>query len=182
MWVSPFRHPRIDRYLPLPAAFRSLSRLSSAPSAKASALCPFCLTCPCALYWHIALCRALRMVSHAFSCLFISRIVFDVFLLRSYFLEVCLYGFFKVQPHTYAVRRPPALPCRPQHSTIGRPGLNHRVRDGYGCVPWAHRHRKLCALREVLSTSCGHTTAFPLKAPLPIPWQLNSGITLYSFP
>ena len=30
---------------------------------------------------------------------------------------------------------PPALPCRLQHSTIGRLGLNHRVRDGYGCSP-----------------------------------------------
>ena len=30
---------------------------------------------------------------------------------------------------------PPALPCRLQHSTIGRLGLNHRVRDGYGCDP-----------------------------------------------
>ena len=38
--VSPFRHPRIDGYVLLPAAFRSLSRLSSALSAKASALCP----------------------------------------------------------------------------------------------------------------------------------------------
>ena len=31
--------------------------------------------------------------------------------------------------------QPPALPCRHQHSTIGRLGLNHRVRDGYGCAP-----------------------------------------------
>ena len=30
---------------------------------------------------------------------------------------------------------PPALPCRLQHSTIGRLGLNHRVRDRNGCVP-----------------------------------------------
>ena len=30
---------------------------------------------------------------------------------------------------------PPALPCRLQHSTMGRLGLNHRVRDGNGCVP-----------------------------------------------
>ena len=37
--VSPFRHPRIDGYLLLPAAFRSLSRLSSALSARASTLC-----------------------------------------------------------------------------------------------------------------------------------------------
>ena len=40
-WVSPFRYLRIKAYLPLPAAFRSLSRLSSALSAMASALCPY---------------------------------------------------------------------------------------------------------------------------------------------
>ena len=39
--VSPFRDLRLTGYLLLPAAFRSLSRLSSALSAKASALCPF---------------------------------------------------------------------------------------------------------------------------------------------
>ena len=44
--VSPFRHPRITGYLLLPAAFRSLSRLSSAPSAKASALRPSSLDRP----------------------------------------------------------------------------------------------------------------------------------------
>ena len=37
--VPPFRHPRLNGYLLLPAAFRSLSRPSSAPSAQASALC-----------------------------------------------------------------------------------------------------------------------------------------------
>ena len=42
--VSPFRDLRIKGYLLLPEAYRSLSRLSSALSAKASALCPFCLT------------------------------------------------------------------------------------------------------------------------------------------
>ena len=31
--------------------------------------------------------------------------------------------------------QPPALPCRLQHSTIGRLSLNRRVRDGNGCVP-----------------------------------------------
>ena len=39
MWVPPFRHLRIIGYLLLPEAFRSLSRLSSALSAKASSLC-----------------------------------------------------------------------------------------------------------------------------------------------
>ena len=35
MWVAPFGNPRIDGYLLLPVAYRSLSRLSSAPDAKA---------------------------------------------------------------------------------------------------------------------------------------------------
>ena len=37
-WVSPFRNPWIKGYLLLPMAYRSLSRLSSALSAKASTL------------------------------------------------------------------------------------------------------------------------------------------------
>ena len=41
--VSPFRYPRITAYLRLPVAFRSLSRLSSALSAKASTLRSFLL-------------------------------------------------------------------------------------------------------------------------------------------
>ena len=39
--------------------------------------------------------------------------------------------------------RPPTLPHRLQCSTIGRSGLNHRVRDGNGCYPWTHRHQKV---------------------------------------
>ncbi len=38
MWVSPFRDLRVNGYLLLTAAYRSLSRLSSALSAKASTL------------------------------------------------------------------------------------------------------------------------------------------------
>ena len=41
--VPPFGYLRISGYLLLPAAYRSLSRPSSAPSAKASALCSFSL-------------------------------------------------------------------------------------------------------------------------------------------
>ena len=37
--VSPFGNPRIVGYLHLPAAYRSLSRPSSAPDAKAFSLC-----------------------------------------------------------------------------------------------------------------------------------------------
>ena len=39
-WVAPFGHPRINTHLQLPAAFRSLSRPSSSPGAKAFALRP----------------------------------------------------------------------------------------------------------------------------------------------
>ena len=42
--VSPFRYPWITACLRLPMAFRSLPRLSSALSAKASTLCSFRLT------------------------------------------------------------------------------------------------------------------------------------------
>ena len=37
--VPPFGYPRIKAYLQLPAAFRSLSRPSSAPNAKAFSVC-----------------------------------------------------------------------------------------------------------------------------------------------
>ena len=40
-WVSPFGNLRIEAYLQLPAAYRSLSRPSSALGAKASTLCPY---------------------------------------------------------------------------------------------------------------------------------------------
>ena len=46
MGVSPFGHPRIVAYLQLPAAFRSLSRPSSAPDAKAFTLCSSSLELP----------------------------------------------------------------------------------------------------------------------------------------
>src|SRR5215212_11348042 len=38
--VSPFGHPRINAYVRLPEAFRSLSRPSSPVRAKASTVCP----------------------------------------------------------------------------------------------------------------------------------------------
>ena len=60
--VSPFRYPRLQAHLQLPAAFRSLSRLSSALSAKASTLCSFLLDL-CAVLWFTALscCIALQL-------------------------------------------------------------------------------------------------------------------------
>ena len=57
--------------------------------------------------------------------------------------------------------RPPTLPCRLQHSTIGRSGLNHRVRDGNGCVPWAHRHPEGFWKLDSLLSQSYHLDSFP---------------------
>ena len=88
--VSPFRYPRIPACLRLPVAFRSLSRLSSALSAKASTLRPFLLNLRSAILsyglvlkmsptawrfmpgrlFHTSSARrlVLRMFSHAIAC------------------------------------------------------------------------------------------------------------------
>ena len=50
--VAPFGHLRINVYLQLPAAFRSLSRPSSPPRAKASAMRPYLLSS----YEHLCSC------------------------------------------------------------------------------------------------------------------------------
>ena len=52
-WVSSFRNLRINAYLQLPEAYRSLSRLSSAPSAKAFALRPCSLDLSNVLQEHL---------------------------------------------------------------------------------------------------------------------------------
>ena len=72
MWVSPFRNLRINGYLLLPEAYRSLSRLSSALSAKASALCPFCLTI---CFWYPSV-----GISGLWFSLLIDNLIIDVFL------------------------------------------------------------------------------------------------------
>ena len=48
-WVVPFGDPRIKGHLRLPADYRSLSRPSSPPRAKASAMRPRITSTPCAL-------------------------------------------------------------------------------------------------------------------------------------
>ena len=50
----------------------------------------------------------------------------------------------------------PSPPHRLQCSTIGRLGLNHRVRDGNGCCPQTHRHQNFLPFirsRTVLTPS-----------------------------
>ena len=73
--------------------------------------------------------------------------------------------------------QPPALPYRLQYSTIGRLGLNHRVRDENGCVPQAHRHQK-CSYFGFLHRRCAlRITTSSLSFFLTCPWQINSNAT-----
>ena len=51
MWVAPFGYLRIDACLPLPEAFRSLPRPSSASGAKAFPLRPFVLNLLTVIMW-----------------------------------------------------------------------------------------------------------------------------------
>ena len=70
-WVSPFRDLRINGYLLLPEAFRSLSRLSSALSAKASTLRSSSFD----LFIRMRLRMGLKMISHlAVQCVYIALI------------------------------------------------------------------------------------------------------------
>ena len=51
------------------------------------------------------------------------------------------YGLRRYRTLFFGFWRPPALPHRLQWSTIGRMGLNRRVRYGNGCVPHAYRRQ-----------------------------------------
>ena len=180
--VSPFRDPWITGYVLLPMAYRSLSRLSSALSAKASTLCPFLLD---------LVCTQPSVAGTAFSFRFLLRIldeielffflIFDVgmqfsrcyehldgdkrkrrqhltcdacralseaSLLRdaaelSSSVVLCISSSSFRMLNSLRLRQPPTLPRRLQRSTIGRPGLNRRVRYGNGCAPHAYRHQIL---------------------------------------
>ena len=98
VWVSPFRNLRINGYLLLPEAYRSLSRLSSALSAKASALCPFCLTFA---FWYPSV-----GISGLWFSLLIDNLIIDVFLsyvftfyIKDIWLvnQIYMYAVFKVR-------------------------------------------------------------------------------------
>ena len=78
-------------------------------------------------------------------------------------LSVSILKYNRINPlFLFLFRQPPTLPHRLQCSTIGRPGLNHRVRDGNGCVPWPHRHRKFSVLSRtfIIEQCLTHSCAF----------------------
>ena len=103
MWVSPFGYLRIYGYLLLPAAFRSLSRPSSAPSARASALRPFCLTAP---HTHSVACAGFfrnfrfSLVLYLFGYLSVSSMSLPI---RQLSLT---HSFFGIQFSRYFLRKP----------------------------------------------------------------------------
>ena len=105
MWVSPFRHLRIKGYLLLPVAFRSLSRLSSALSAKASTLRSFLLDLVYSFYsvrnWVFAFNNADRIASilNFRSFGLVVNFVYDILgcLDKKSFHPNLLYEVFKVQ-------------------------------------------------------------------------------------
>ena len=105
MWVSPFRHLRIKGYLLLPVAFRSLSRLSSALSAKASTLRSFLLDLVYSFYsvrnWVFAFNNADRIASilnfRSFGLLFS-----DV-LIKNLFIKIFCMKFSRYNSQRYAL-------------------------------------------------------------------------------
>ena len=82
MGVSPFGNPRIEAYLQLPVAYRSLSRPSSAPDAKAFTLCS------CSLELSInsfELCCSLELLS------FINKLSFGIHIaVKGFILSLAL--------------------------------------------------------------------------------------------
>ena len=76
MWIAPFGYLRINVCLPLPEAFRSLPRPSSAPNAKASSLRSYQLKLSirrimsCSLLSEFLLRRSFEIVFYPFSLKF----------------------------------------------------------------------------------------------------------------
>ena len=103
MQVSPFRHLRVNGYLLLPAAFRSLSRLSSALSAKASTLRSCLLDLFFLSFYSVR--NWVFRVKNAFPIIFGFELSFLVFsdVLIKYISSKSLYEVFKVQSPTLRV-------------------------------------------------------------------------------
>ena len=65
----------------------------------------------------------------------------------------------------FRIAQPPALPVRLQTSTIGRAGLNRRVRYGNGCVPGTHRHAKYLIGSSAASAALTLTNQTAMQRP-----------------
>ena len=99
--VSPFRHLRIKDYLHLPAAFRSLSRLSSALSAKASTLRPYQLD----LIKNFVLVRCIALHLFFFACQLILQNYLAWMSDKSYLYDLFFYMQFSMFVSCFATYR-----------------------------------------------------------------------------
>ena len=79
-------------------------------------------------------------VSETISCIFYTSGLIDHAIQESLFLDRIID---KSLISLLKIRQPPIFPGRLQPSIVGRVSLNHRVRDGNGCCPDAHRHRNI---------------------------------------
>ena len=86
-------------------------------------------------------CHSLRTscFAHVLVTLLLLRIMLLLASKQSLLLEAALLVI------TITFWHPPILPCRLQQSTVGRIGLNRRVRYGNGCVPYTYRHQNFCS-------------------------------------
>ena len=79
-------------------------------------------------------------VSETISCIFYTSGLIDHAIQESLFLDRIID---KRLISLLKIRQPPIFPGRLQPSIVGRVSLNHRVRDGNGCCPDAHRYRNI---------------------------------------
>ena len=99
--VSPFRYLRLNGYLLLPAAFRSLSRLSSALSAKASTLRPYQLD----LIKNFVLVRCIALHLFFFACQLILQNYLAWMSDKSYLYDLFFYMQFSMFVSCFATYR-----------------------------------------------------------------------------
>ena len=165
MWVSPFGDLRVFGYVLLTVAFRSLSRPSSAPSARASTLRSFCLTAltfPSSVRasgFSMVLSIFLHNIIMLLRCLPIQRFILSN---KSFLFGIRFLWCFSLSPLTqqalkelhllyllsffYLQKYCPAATCFPgasRPSIIGLQSLYRRVRDGNGCFLLPHHHRTI---------------------------------------
>ena len=94
-------------------------------------------------------------VSETISCIFYTSGLIDHAIQESLFLDRIID---KRLISLLKIRQPPIFPGRLQPSIVGRVSLNHRVRDGNGCDPDAHRHRNI-----LLTFACSAAPVLTLK-------------------
>ena len=111
MSVSTFGNPRIEAYLQLPAAYRSLSRPSSAPDAKAFTLCSCSLELLASIsdlwsIWSLLFSISLELLEFLKHWLFRSKKAFILFAFIHLSVKLCVWTALAVQTFYPWLERP----------------------------------------------------------------------------